>query len=139
MHIQATGVKKDETKVLCIDWLSSLGARESNRVDMAYNESAFINFLLVAPYDQVAVLLNRLSAGQVLAVSEIFLNILLGEELDEQVLAELKPHTALIRKIGNRNLPASERRRLISNRPHVTVNIIRKVQSILPDVSPPPP
>lgn len=100
-------------------------------VNMAEQESAFLRFLLQASTRQAKCLLEQSTGIQLQALGEVCYNLLHGD-LEPELLKDLKPYGALIRRLANRHLSAAQRREIASKRAKTVIQILRLAEGVLP-------
>lgn len=106
---------------------------ENSSSSAVEREREYLRFILVGKRIQSLLLLRNITLSQTNAVSEIFLNILHSEEIEEQTVKSLERHRILIRKIGQASTNSNtERRKLIQRHSKVVLKILLQVESILP-------
>ena len=109
-----------------------MASLEPPTVSSVLKEREFLEFLLVSNLRQATLLLRNITPSQTDCISEIFQNILHGEDLDPALLEGLKRHKVLIRSIGDDSQGLTASRSAIVRHPPAVLKILRLVESILP-------
>jgi len=95
-------------------------------------EIEFLCFIAVTNKKQNRLILQNLTSSQVNCLSEICFNILYSDDIDGQLLSDLKKYATVIRKVADRKSTLVTRRTVIAQHPAKIVSIVRLIECLLP-------
>jgi hypothetical protein len=90
---------------------------------MAEKQHSFLTFLPQASTKQLCFLLKNITTDQLNAIGEVCYNVLFGS-VDT---LPLKKYTRIIRELGDKHLPRSQRKALVCKHPQFIVQLIKTV------------